>query len=157
MTNLLPLAEGKYAYCSECNILLHQGFIEKFLKYPDEWRIDYKEIEISRSIIQKKSGELKQVIFELTQECNLRCKYCVYSGEYRFKRHFSKKSMDIDVARQGLDYLSLILSSRKTNKLSVGFYGGEPLLKFPLLKEIVGYAEKKFPGWDLSFKEEKVL
>jgi uncharacterized protein len=73
----------------------------------------------------------------LTQSCNLRCVYCYgEGGEYG-----TGGSMDEKTAFQAVDWM--VEQSGKIRKLHIGFFGGEPLLRFPLLKAIVGYAEKK--------------
>ena len=64
----------------------------------------------------------------LTLDCNMRCKYC-YGGEK------TNESMTFDIGRKALDF---VLS--RTKKLSLRFFGGEPLLKFDLLKELTKYA-----------------
>lgn len=72
-----------------------------------------------------------RVYLHLTRNCNLRCRYC-YGGEKR------QESMSLEVARKAVDFFG-----QRTNCLVVQFFGGEPLLEFPLLKEIVRHAEAK--------------
>ncbi len=83
---------------------------------------------------------LDTLLLQVTQECNFRCDYCVYSGNYenRIHRH---KSMTWETARQSIDYFLEHSSDCKT--LYVGFYGGEPLLEFPLIKKCIEYIEGK--------------
>ena len=50
--------------------------------------------------------------------------------------------MDFLVAQKSIDYL--YLHSNKLDEVIIGFYGGEPLLEYKLIKEIIGYARKKF-------------
>jgi uncharacterized protein len=86
-----------------------------------------------------------QVVFEVTESCNLKCKYCgygeLYSGfDKRENRHF-----DLDVARGVFDYMIDLLESplnrRYFKKIALSFYGGEPLLNMPFVKEMVRYAK----------------
>lgn len=76
------------------------------------------------------------LILQVTQKCNLRCEYCVYSGEYADREH-SQKEMSFEVAKKGIDYI--INHSFYSDFLSVSFYGGEPLLNFELIKKCVNY------------------
>jgi uncharacterized protein len=64
----------------------------------------------------------------LTEECNLRCDYC-------FAREKDHASMNPATACRAVDFL--IEQSRDKNELSVLFFGGEPLLEYPLIKETV--------------------
>jgi len=86
---------------------------------------------------------------ELTQQCNLRCQYCCYGEHYAHFRKHGEKNMSWEIAWKAVqDYLD------KSPEIPIiGFYGGEPLLKFDLLQRIVvkakSYAEDI--GFDLSF------
>lgn len=86
--------------------------------------------------------QLNALTLQVTQNCNLRCEYCVYSGKYTTRTH-SNKRMSYDMAKKGIDYL--LAHSRESEELTLGFYGGEPLLEFPLIKKCVDYIEQKIP------------
>ncbi len=85
----------------------------------------------------------RHLILEVTQQCNLRCKYCVYSDHYPFNRTYSDAKMDIDTARAAVDlFMQNHAKVRQRNPSAgpiIGFYGGEPLLGFDVLKETVEY------------------
>lgn len=76
---------------------------------------------------------------ELSQECNLRCEYCCYGQHYPgTRRTHDKKTMSLETAKTVIkDFVS-----RHPKKCRVGFYGGEPLLEFELLKQIVFFTEE---------------
>lgn len=80
---------------------------------------------------------------QVTQNCNLRCQYCVYSGSYINRVHNNKR-MSVEVAKQAIDFL--VKHSENSKEISIGFYGGEPLLEVPLIREVVDYAEGVFSG-----------
>ena len=94
------------------------------------------------------NNKLKLLILQVTQQCNLRCGYCVYSGNY-FNRGHSNKRMDFDTAKKGIDFL--IHNSRDTDSIGIGFYGGEPLLEFDLMKKCINYALSAAEGKDVTF------
>lgn len=71
---------------------------------------------------------------EINQRCNLDCKYC-YLGE----KNGSK--MSIDIANLAVDMAFEKTTVHKDKTLSVSFVGGEALLDFDLMKEIVQYIE----------------
>jgi uncharacterized protein len=80
-------------------------------------------------------NNLKQVTLELTENCNLRCKYCIYLDDNEIHRNFTSKDMSWPTAKKAIDY-----ALKHTDKeIAITFYGGEPLLKFGLLKQCVEY------------------
>lgn len=87
---------------------------------------------------------LCSVTLMLAQKCNLRCTYCYgESGEYG-----DCGVMNLDVAIKAIDYLAKI---SKEKKLYVVFFGGEPLLKFDIIKEVVAYCKRKEAEIDKKF------
>lgn len=93
---------------------------------------------------------LEKMTLQLTQQCNFRCKYCVYSEDKNLKqRAHSNTMMSFDLAKQAIDFFARH-SVDVTNR-NVAFYGGEPMLEFDLLKRIVMYAEDRLEGKRLTF------
>ena len=88
------------------------------------------------------------IALQVTQGCNLRCKYCAYSGSYDNRVHSSKR-MSKEIAFKAIDFL--FDHSIDRDRVSLGFYGGEPLLELDLIKECVKYAKKKSIGKELMF------
>ncbi len=88
------------------------------------------------------------ITLQITQQCNLRCSYCIYSGDYENREHSNQK-MDIEIAKKGVDFL--LEHSKDSDRISVGFYGGEPLLEFDLMKSVIKYAELKSEGKNIHF------
>jgi|YNPNPStandDraft_1061719.scaffolds.fasta_scaffold32498_3 uncharacterized protein len=97
----------------------------------------------------KLDTELSYFILECTEQCNLRCRYCLFSGHYPSHRKHSYFQMPAEVAFRAIDYL--IAHSAKSEKVSLGFYGGEPLINFPLIQEAVGYLETLADGKPTSY------
>ena len=96
-------------------------------------------------------SSLEKLTLQVTQQCNLRCEYCIYSGEtghYQNRKHNSKK-MSFETAKKGLDFF--IDHSRDSDSVNIGFYGGEPLLEFDLVKKCIAYAKDQMEGKDLTF------
>ena len=48
---------------------------------------------------------VKQLTLQVTQQCNLRCHYCAYSGLYTMNRTHCGKRMDFETARKAIDFL----------------------------------------------------
>jgi len=94
-------------------------------------------------------NSVRAINLEVTQDCNLRCVYCIYQDHFTEKRNYSKKWMSLDIARAAIDMLKRHSSGEE--EISIGFYGGEPLLRFPFIKECVGYARSLFDGQKINF------
>ncbi len=96
---------------------------------------------------------LSQLVFEVTDGCNLNCKYCAYSSMYEGydKREFKK--LPFGVAKTAIDYIMNTRdSSPDTNyPLTISFYGGEPLLNFSLISEVIHYIENKYSSKKVNF------
>ncbi len=74
---------------------------------------------------------------ELTHRCNLACDYCAYGDHYHQSREHSKATMSFETAKAAVTQFM----ARKSTRTAIGFYGGEPLLEFELIKKIVLFAE----------------
>lgn len=94
--------------------------------------------KLEESLLEETSG----VTLELTEDCNLRCTYCIYHPKHPGFREFGKKHMSIETAKQAVDFL-FENSKPDAESLHVGFYGGEPLLNFDVMKETIVYAKGK--------------
>lgn len=88
---------------------------------------------------------LPQIIFEVTDACNLRCKYCAYADMYEGYDERENLKFPFNRAKLILDYLANIWENNKSENVirpfTIGFYGGEPLLNVPFIKEVMEYAE----------------
>ncbi|MDE7425622.1 MAG: Cys-rich peptide radical SAM maturase CcpM [Lachnospiraceae bacterium] len=98
--------------------------------------IETIEHPMSRNIESALDNSLHMLTLQVTQNCNLRCKYCVYSGSYINRKHNNKR-MSFEMAKKAIDYY--ILHSSQMPKLRFGFYGGEPTLEMELIRKCVSY------------------
>lgn len=88
------------------------------------------------------------LILQVTQNCNLRCDYCLYSGKYNTRSHQNKR-MNFSVAKEAIDFLKE--HSKEKRKVYIAFYGGEPLLEFELIKKCVTYAENIMKDKEIEY------
>lgn len=73
----------------------------------------------------------------VAQECNMRCVYCYgQGGEYG-----AKGMMSQETAFRAVDWL--LENSKSAEKVNISFFGGEPLLNFPLIRKTVEYTKAK--------------
>ena len=84
---------------------------------------------------QKTAGVVKALCLHVAHTCNLNCSYCFASqGKY----HGDRAVMSYEVGKQALDFL--IANSGTRRNLEVDFFGGEPLMNFQVVKDLVAYA-----------------
>ena len=90
---------------------------------------------------QKSKGVIKALCLHVAHTCNLNCSYCFASqGKYSGERAV----MSLEVGKRALDFL--IENSGTRHNLEVDFFGGEPLMNWQMIKDLVAYArgiEKK--------------
>jgi len=84
---------------------------------------------------QKTAGVVKALCLHVAHTCNLNCAYCFASqGKY----HGERAVMSFETGKQALDFL--IANSGSRRNLEVDFFGGEPLMNFEVVKQLVAYA-----------------
>lgn len=127
----------------ELRLLLDDGYLSS--KRPSIIR--HQLSDLSPYYLERK---IDMITLQLTQECNFRCRYCIYSDQLnRKQRSHSPKKMSWETAKKAIDFY--IKHSLDSESRSIGFYGGEPLLQFELIKRIVEYAERQAYGKHLDF------
>ena len=93
---------------------------------------------------------LSHLILQVTQKCNLICSYCPYANfKNNENRNHSNKNMSWNIAKRSLDFF--IKHSTNSDELNVGFYGGEPLLNFELIKKCVCYLKNNIQGKKITY------
>ena len=84
---------------------------------------------------QKTAGVVKALCLHIAHTCNLNCSYCFASqGKY----HGERAIMSYEVGKRALDFLMENSGTRRN--LEVDFFGGEPLMNFQVVKDLVAYA-----------------
>ena len=84
---------------------------------------------------EKTRGVVKALCLHIAHTCNLNCDYCFASqGKY----HGERAVMSFEVGKRALDFL--VENSGSRRNLEVDFFGGEPLMNFDVVKELVAYA-----------------
>jgi len=86
----------------------------------------------------EKESYIKALCLNIIHDCNLRCKYCFADeGEY----HGARKVMSAEVGKRAIDFV--IEKSGPRKNIEVDLFGGEPLMAFDTIKEIVEYAKEQ--------------
>lgn len=112
----------------------------------DKW--EAIEHPATRLLKENLNGSIEMLTLQVTQQCNLRCQYCPYSGSYYNRKH-SSASMNIEIAKKAVDFY--IRHSFDRHELNIGFYGGEPLIQYDLIEEVVDYVRKHGEGKKVNF------
>ena len=84
--------------------------------------------------VKKRKTVVKALCLHIAHDCNLACKYCfAEEGEY----HGRRALMSYEVGKKALDFL--IANSGSRRNLEVDFFGGEPLMNWQVVKDLVAY------------------
>lgn len=111
----------------------------KKLLYSDDVYGDFAE-----SVVE---SPIKAMCLHIAHDCNLRCKYCFAStGDFGTGR----KLMPVEVGKKAIDFL--LAHSVGRDNLELDFFGGEPLMNFDVVKEIVKYARGKEEEYNKKFR-----
>jgi uncharacterized protein len=151
---ILQSNNSNYTYLPEIGILVNSEIEDEFQTLiPNSLEIDEKKFienlraEITDEEIERNVNKCRNLTLNITEECNFKCKYCAYSGLYESNRVHNSKSMDLNTAKKAVDLFLKTLGNKhrevRYNTVYIGFYGGEALLEFNLIKNIVKYAKAK--------------
>lgn len=96
---------------------------------------------------KKRKTVVKALCLHIAHDCNLACKYCfAEEGEY----HGDRSVMSFEVGKKALDFL--IANSGNRVNLEVDFFGGEPLMNFQVVKDLVAYGRSKEQEFNKKFR-----
>ncbi|QNU65430.1 thioether cross-link-forming SCIFF peptide maturase [Ruminiclostridium herbifermentans] len=90
---------------------------------------------------------VKALCLHICHDCNLRCKYC-FASTGSFGGH--RTMMDVETGKKAIDFL--IEKSAGRRNLEVDFFGGEPLMNFEVVKQIVEYARIREKETNKNFR-----
>ena len=97
---------------------------------------------------ERSANVVKALCLHVAHTCNLNCSYCFASqGKY----HGERALMSFEVGKQALDFL--VANSGRRRNLEVDFFGGEPLMNWQVVKDLVAYARsiEKAAGKNFRF------
>ncbi|MDO5725966.1 MAG: thioether cross-link-forming SCIFF peptide maturase [Tissierellia bacterium] len=134
-----------------------------------KYKNDYKNSEIDQAIMEIneliKLGQLykkedtkvkyeynseniiKAMCLHVAHDCNLKCKYC-FAAQGNF--HGENLLMPLETGKKALEFLAK--NSGKRRNLEVDFFGGEPTMNFPVVKELVAYGRELEKIYNKNFR-----
>ncbi|WP_459128893.1 thioether cross-link-forming SCIFF peptide maturase [Guggenheimella bovis] len=125
MFSLLNGGEGSDEAKEELKALREEGLLDS--------------VDHSKELLTKfpKKPLIKAMCLHVAHDCNLRCEYCFAStGDFKGSREI----MDLETGKKALRFLIEHSGNRKN--LEVDFFGGEPLMNFDVVKELVAYGRQ---------------
>ncbi|MEY8509602.1 thioether cross-link-forming SCIFF peptide maturase [Lachnospiraceae bacterium 42-17] len=98
-------------------------------------------------VVKERKTVVKALCLHIAHDCNLACKYCfAEEGEY----HGRRALMSFEVGKKALDFL--IANSGNRQNLEVDFFGGEPLMNWQVVKELVVYGREQEKLYNKHFR-----
>lgn len=99
------------------------------------------------NVVKERKTVVKAMCLHIAHDCNLACKYCfAEEGEY----HGRRAMMSFEVGKKALDFL--IANSGNRHNLEVDFFGGEPLMNWQVVKDLVAYGREQEKIHDKHFR-----
>lgn len=96
------------------------------------------------------------LVLHLTDYCNLQCRYCFIEGN--IKNGYQRRNMTHEVMEKSIDKFGQIISDKNfTQKPSIVFYGGEPLMNWRTMKYGLQYLHDKQERGEMSNEIDKVI
>lgn len=117
--------------------------------YRDDKNYNFDEIETEDKLYDLMKKVNTTLLISLTDQCNLRCRYCIYSEEYEYTKEKSNKYLDMSTANKivkfYLGFIKEAIEQNPTRIYNISFYGGEPLLNLKVMLKIIDSFNKVYP------------
>lgn len=133
------------------------GLIEYGLLEDKNFKPNLKWVDTSEEELKKEILNLSAITFEVTDDCNLSCRYCANSDLYKHNENIGNWKLEFEKVQKLLNYLYPYFMETyekidETFERSIGFYGGEPLLQFELIKKTVNLLKtEKFKKFNFVY------
>ncbi len=99
------------------------------------------------SLSYNEENVVKAMCLHIAHDCNLKCAYC-FASQGNFKGE--RSMMSLEVGKKSLEFLAS--NSGKRHNLEVDFFGGEPLMNFEVVKELVHYGRELEKKYNKNFR-----
>ncbi|MGO1653141.1 thioether cross-link-forming SCIFF peptide maturase [Senegalia sp. (in: firmicutes)] len=115
--------------------LIEEGYEE--IKELESNEMIFSNDNYLQDVNMNKEKIVKALCLHIAHDCNLKCEYCFASqGDFNGEKAF----MSLETGKKALDFL--VKNSKNRRNLEVDFFGGEPLMNFDVVKELVYYGRK---------------
>ncbi len=124
---------------------INTAYNELYSLYKDEQLFSSDNYEEYAKMMT--NAPIKSMCLNVAHDCNLRCEYCFAAkGDFGTGREL----MSLDTGKNAIDFL--IQNSGTRHNLELDFFGGEPLMNFDVVKEIVKYARSIEKQYNKNFR-----
>lgn len=131
-------------YCGKYEYLKRNGFFDT----PKSAQLE----SVSELMIKEGISSVQQLVFEVTDSCNLNCTYCAYGDLYDVLDARNANNIDPNKAIKLLNYILDIKKRYRKDKLDIGFFGGEPLLNMKFIMKVVSTIKESDYGKNIDIK-----
>ena len=163
-------AQLQEEYQRSGNILSAQYFVEHLIEHDASDVIEhydflssllssnYSSIQyrgpISKQNILNSLAVIPHIVVEVTERCNFQCRYCFYGEMYTTLSRGERraKNMSEEDCLKCLRVLLTIKNMQYSTTIAISFYGGEPLVNFNLIRNIVKFCKEEFPEVEFQFR-----
>lgn len=122
--------------------------VEEILSLKEQGQLFTEDIyENYIDAFQNRETVVKALCLHIAHDCNLACKYC-FAGEGEY--HGRRALMSLEVGKKALDFL--VANSGSRVNLEVDFFGGEPLMNWQVVKELVAYGRSLEEPYHKKFR-----
>lgn len=115
-------------------------------KVNDTTIFDGNKLNLTEQDIESQLANTTSVAFEVTEKCNLQCDYCIYGDFYADFAYREDVDMPFEFGKRFIDFMIPYWNSKHNmshgNSIPIHFYGGEPLLNFNFITNMVDYIAK---------------
>lgn len=153
---------NQYYYDDATGQIIHIKDEAELAEAIKKYRLLNSEVHYSRidpaslkKFLFEEGNGFKQLILEITNACNMRCRYCIYSEYYPQTRTHGSEMMSLETAQKAVDYFfdnyEIAYRRNPTKHPMISFYGGEPLLDLQRLTDIVGYINMNYSEYEPEY------
>lgn len=142
LENIKKSLEGKYSVAE-----LEEAYAE-LKTLADEGDLYSEDLYEEVAMNDKSDSFVKALCLNVVHDCNLRCKYCFADeGEYN---QGCRKPMSFETAKKAIDFV--IANSTNRRNIEVDLFGGEPMMVYPTIKQIVDYGLEEGPKYGKNIR-----
>ena len=134
LSSYIKLEKHTPEYSDICFLIEKGLFKSDFIK-----TIEHPETKVITDLL---SRNIRDITLQVTKDCNFSCRYCVFSNHNSIGRTHTNTKMTWEVAKATIDFL--LNHSADSQEITIAFYGGEPMLNFELIQQVVEYTETLF-------------
>lgn len=132
--------------------LSHSLALKNFLNIEGEDEIHALDEVIEKYRQKILSGKsITKLLLMVTEKCMLRCKYCYVPEAPGNIKHSRMKDMNWSIAKASIEAFKQIIDSNGQKIVHIRFHGGEPLIKYELIKKATEYINELYKNIDVKF------